>query len=115
MLEMSERVGDSDPHLVGVSGIKRVLGKFTSRDQSEAQISFRFFLKTCLLHLFTDLNIPEPVLLNNLLVVVKLLIAQYWKSKLVTSIKEWRIKCQYLLLMNKLTAIKRMNNGSENA
>lgn len=43
----------------------------------------------------------------------KTLIAKYWKMEGIPTVYERQVKCQYLLLMNKLTAIKSMNNGSE--
>lgn len=42
-----------------------------------------------------------------------LLIAKNWKSHTVPTLHDWRVKCQYLLLMNKSTAIKSIKNGSE--
>lgn len=53
--------------------------------------------------------------MSNLLEAAKLLIAKYWKSRLVPNIQEWRVKCQYLCLMNKLTAVKLVKNGNKDA
>lgn len=82
---------------------------------SNMGIVFPFNPESCLLHLFTDLGIAETRLLNNLLVQAKILIAKYWKSQTIPTESEWQIKCQYSLLMNKLTAIKGLRNGSGNA
>lgn len=71
-----------------------------------------FTPENCLLHLFTNLGKNETILLNNLLVADKSLITKYWKSQLIPTIHEWQIKCQYSLLMHKLTAIKGAQNGS---
>lgn len=54
----------------------------------------------------------NPVLLSNLLIAAKLLVAQKWKSLVVPTIYEWQSKCQHLLLMNKLTTIAKARNGS---
>lgn len=48
----------------------------------------------------------DSILLYNLLITVKLLIAQKWRSEEVSNIHEWRVKCQYMLLMRKLTEIR---------
>lgn len=68
-----------------------------------------------LLHLNQLKSKALTVLLNNLLVAAKILVAKNWKSQITATINEWRIPCHWLLLMNKLTAIKSAKNGSENA
>lgn len=78
-------------------------------------ILLEFKPESCLLHLFDGLGRPEIILLNNLLVAARLLIAKIWKTQITPSISKWRFKCQYCLLMCKLTAIKSAKNGSENA
>lgn len=72
-----------------------------------------FMPESCLLHLLKCGNKSETILLNNVLVAAKMLIAKNWKSTKVSSIQEWRIKSQYTLLMNKLSAIKSKNNRSD--
>lgn len=42
-----------------------------------------------------------------MLIAAKLVIAQNWKAETVPSIGGWHMKCQYLLLMNKLTVVKK--------
>lgn len=39
--------------------------------------------------------------------------AKNWKTEEVPTVFEWWVRCQYLLLMNKLTAIKTVRNASE--
>lgn len=45
------------------------------------------------------------------MLVSNLLIAQKWKTEDVPIIHDWRQKCHYMLLMNKLTAIRKGNKG----
>lgn len=64
----------------------------------------------CLLHLNFNLSRQDTILLNNLLTVAKSLIAKKWETDEIPTVHELRFECQFLLLINKLTAIKR---GSE--
>lgn len=59
-----------------------------------------------MLHLNLRLNTFDTVLLNNLLVAAKLLIARYRKSEDDPTLNEWQLKYQYLLSMNKVSAMK---------
>lgn len=45
--------------------------------------------------------------LAHLLIAANLLIAQKWRSEKVPSIYDWQNKCQYLLVMCKLTTIRK--------
>lgn len=75
-------------------------------------IPLMFTPENCLLHLFTNLGKNETILLNNLLLAAKLLIAKHWKSWSIPTLHKWQIKCQCTLLMHKLIAIKSSQNGS---
>lgn len=78
----------------------------------DISISLTFTPENLLLHLFHGLGKNKTTLLNNLLVSAKMLIAKYWKSQSTPTVHEWQIKCQYTLLMHKLTVIKCIQNGS---
>lgn len=67
----------------------------------------------CLLHLNFRLTKHDTFLVNNLLITAKRLIAKKWKPEEEPTVQECHVKCQYLALMNKLTAIKITLNGSE--
>lgn len=68
----------------------------------------------CLLHLQLKLNKFDLILVNNnLFLAAKMLIAKFWLQETIPTILEWRIKGQYLLLMSKLTAIKKGREGNE--
>lgn len=47
----------------------------------------------------------DGILLNNLLVVTRMLIAKNWKLEKIPTLKEWQMKYQHVLLMRKLTMI----------
>lgn len=64
-------------------------------------------LSVCLLRLHLKFSESELILVNNLLVAARMLIAKYWLQEEVPTIYDWHIKCQFVFLMNKLTAIKR--------
>lgn len=61
--------------------------------------------ESCILHL--ELEKTDHTLLSNLLIAAKLLIAQKWKTEDIPTIHDWRFKCQYILLMHKLTTIRK--------
>lgn len=75
-------------------------------------ILFHYLPECCLLHLFTSMNKFDTVLLNNLLLAARMLIAKYWKSSRVPTIQEWRIKCLHILLMNQLWRVRTMEANS---
>lgn len=85
----------------------------------EITLKFSIFLnfppESCLLHLFIDLDRIEMSLLNNLLLAAKMLIAKNWKTQIVPTIHAWHMKCHYVLLMNKQSAMKSVINGSNMA
>lgn len=58
-----------------------------------------------MLHLY--LGKKDHILVSNLLIAAKILIAEKWRSEEVLSLYEWQHKSQHVLLMNKLTAICR--------
>lgn len=90
--------------------------QFWSSIHHEINSLFNLSLKlspACLLHLKFKLGKQDTVLLNNLLVAVKILIAKNSKSPTVPIVYEWRTKCHYVFLMTKLSAIKSFHNGSE--
>lgn len=64
-----------------------------------------FLPRNCLLYLDFNLSKHDTVLINNLLVAAKILIAKTWKTVVIQTVYEWCVKCQFLLLMNKLNAI----------
>lgn len=66
-----------------------------------------------MLHLDFQLSNCKLNLVNNLWVVAKILITKNWKLEETPSQWNWRVKCQNLLLMNKLIAMKKVRNGSE--
>lgn len=69
-------------------------------------IALNFSLESCLLHV--GLQKIDLVLLSNLLLAAKLLIAYRWKWEIIPIVEEWREKCQHVMLRrNKLTAIKK--------
>lgn len=75
------------------------------------RIPLNFSPEACLLHL--RLNSKYQTLLSNLLIAAKLLIALYWKTDRTPLIYECQRKCEFVCLMNKLTAIKgSINNQS---
>lgn len=76
------------------------------------KIKFLFSPECYLLHLFLNLDRVAIVLLNNLLMAAKIVIAR-WKTDDVPTVQEWQVFCQYLCLMHKLTAVKKLRNGSE--
>lgn len=51
----------------------------------------------------------------NLLIAAKLLVAQKQKTEDVPTVHDWVQKCQYKLLMNKLTAIRKGDEGQVKA
>lgn len=55
------------------------------------------------------------ILLNNLLVAAKILVAKNWKSQKGPTLHEWRLRCYNSLLMSKITAIKNIMNGNGSA
>lgn len=73
------------------------------------------FTPECLLlHIVPLKNKVLLTLLNNMLVAAKILVARNWQSQTIrATLHEWRVKCHNLLLMNKITAIKRIKNGSD--
>lgn len=87
----------------GCPRVKEFGGKIHSEIVSLLNLPLKFLPGNCLLHLDFKLSTYDTVLMNNLLV----LIAKKWRTEEVPTIHEWRAKCQFLLLMNKLTTIKR--------
>lgn len=51
--------------------------------------------------------------LLNMLIAAKLIIVKNWKSDFILTVREWQVKCQYVLLIGKLTAIQRFRNGQQ--
>lgn len=65
-------------------------------------LEFSFIL---MLHINMNVIKRDGILLNNLLVVTRMLIAKNWKLEKIPTLKEWQMKYQHVLLMRKLTMI----------
>lgn len=58
-----------------------------------------FTMESCILYLQLNLNKEDSILQNNLLV-AKSLTAKNWKSEVVPTLYDWRVRCQHMLFMS---------------